>query len=95
MNRVEDLIIQALTTADNNNLRQKAENTIFCLLRENPTDFFTTCTNIVTESSKNLNLRQQAATVMKAVLSKRVQTIPFRPRIMSTTGTWWIRACAK
>lgn len=77
MNRVEDLIIQALTIADNNQLRQQAENTIFSLLRDNPSDFFFTCARIVADNNKPTRIRQQAALVMKAVLSKRADNGDF------------------
>lgn len=72
MNQVEDLIIRALTTADNNQLRQQAESTIFSLLHDDPSSFFFTCANIVSDEHKSDNIRQQAATVMKAVLAKRI-----------------------
>jgi hypothetical protein len=86
MNQVEHLIIQALTTADNNTLRKQAENGIFALVHENPSNFFISCATIVSNEGKNQNVRQQTATVMKAVLSKRVPLSPFRPKTMTTTG---------
>lgn len=87
MNQVEHLIIQALTTADNNNLRKQAENGIFALVHENPSSFFINCATIVSNEGKNQNVRQQTATVMKAVLSKRVPLSRYRPKTMITTGT--------
>lgn len=49
MNRVEEMIMQALTTAHNNNLRQQAEKTVFTLLNDSPSEFFLTCANIVVD----------------------------------------------
>lgn len=77
MNRVEELIIQALTTADNNQLRQQAEATIFSLLRDNPSDFFYTCARIVADDNKLPRIRQQTASVLKAILAKRADNGQF------------------
>jgi hypothetical protein len=91
MNRVEELIMQALTTAHNNQLRQQAEKTIFALLNDSPADFFLTCAQIVVDEAKPEQIRQSAASVMKAVLAKRVPLLPRRRRTATTSGTWWRR----
>jgi hypothetical protein len=88
MNRVEELIIQALTTANDNKFRQQAETTIFTLLSNNPNDFFLTCAGIVADPNKQETIRQSAASVLKAVLAKRVRGLPYRPTSRSTSGTW-------
>jgi hypothetical protein len=88
MNQVEDLIIRALTTADNNQMRQQAESTIFSLLHENPSSFFLTLANIVSDEHKPDNLRQQAATVMKAVLAKRLP-VPSPPSPPPQAEYFW------
>lgn len=91
MNRVEELIIKALNTADNNHLRQQAENTIFGLLRENPSEFFLTCAHIVADEGKTDKIRQSAASVMKAILAKRVGLMRYRLKTMSIFGIYLAR----
>ena len=93
MNRVEELILQALTTANDNQMRAQAEKTIFAIFNENPSDFFLTCTNIVVSEGKSESIRRSAGTVMKALLGKRVLLPPFRRKTGSFIGTWCPLTC--
>lgn len=87
MNQVEELIVRALNTTHNNELRMQAESAIFGLLRESPADFFATCAAIVVSEDKSEKMRQSAASVLKAILARQVRSRPLRPKTGSSTGT--------
>lgn len=52
----------------------------------NPPDFFVTCSQIIADNQKKDTIRQSAATVMKALLAKKVHYIILRMIIMDFIG---------
>lgn len=72
MNQIEQLILHALTTTNDNNLRSQAEREIFQLLGSNPAEMFYTCAKIVGDNSKNTQVRQSTASIIKILLTQKV-----------------------
>jgi hypothetical protein len=72
-------------TVEDNEIRSRAEQKLYQIMRRNYTDFFFTIASIVGDDKKDILLRSSAASIFKRLIACKVLLSPHR-KVINFTG---------